>query len=145
MGIIHVVVGCAQAGSMLEALLVQLLLLLLLQQQTVDGNRGTISPTELDALHHLYDSTNGTGWNWRPRTEFGPEWNFTSTDPAPCMSGNTWQGLNCSCTSNSSTTGGGGVDCNVTELVLVDFGLVGRAAAISLIRSRRAVSGSLQD
>lgn len=69
---------------------------------------------EVVALRALFDSTNGSHWNWLPRV-FGNVWTFNTSNPSPCL--NKWQGI--SCLSTSTTL------CHVYDLTLVNYDLQG--------------------
>lgn len=49
---------------------------------------------EMNALHDLYNSTNGANWLWSDNPSDGIKWNFTSPSTNnPCTEG--WQGIDC--------------------------------------------------
>jgi Leucine-rich repeat (LRR) protein len=54
-----------------------------------------LSDQEFNALHDLYNSTNGDGWRWWNMSSTVP-WNFSAPNANPCA--DKWQGLGCSCT-----------------------------------------------
>jgi hypothetical protein len=83
-----------------------------------------ISPGELSALEALYDSTNGTNWNWRTADDDnfyyepydgGAVWEFPASVSDPCS--NNWQGITCVNTSLSS--------CFIENLELISYNLIG--------------------
>lgn len=51
----------------------------LFSSMTTDACTDAISTDEFNALHSLYNSTNGDNWNWKSK-EFGSKWNFTGVD-----------------------------------------------------------------
>ena len=99
-----------------------------------------ISGAEFNALHSLYQQTDGENWKWRPTilvsdnqsVEIGIPWNFTevSNPPTkedlgrPCGNKNLniskWQGLGCGLVNITSTS------CSILIIQLSDFGLFGR-------------------
>jgi Leucine-rich repeat (LRR) protein len=54
-----------------------------------------LSEQEFNALHDLYNSTNGDGWVWHQFDSTVP-WNFSIPKVNPCA--DKWQGVGCSCT-----------------------------------------------
>ncbi len=53
-----------------------------------------ISNDQLNILHDLYNVTHGEQWIWTdPSDPLGIPWNFTKTDPNPCI--DNWQGVTC--------------------------------------------------
>jgi Leucine-rich repeat (LRR) protein len=74
-----------------------------------------IPAAEIDALHDLYDATNGTNWSWDTIQSFGVAWNF-SGNPNPCA--DPWIGIICVC---EASTG----NCNVDNITLSDGNLIG--------------------
>lgn len=68
------------------------------------GTSLPFSESQLEALHDLYDSTNGAFWIWKqPYSTYGEPWNF-SVPTNPCASPILpWQGITCvTCPTNSS-------------------------------------------
>jgi hypothetical protein len=53
-----------------------------------------ISPLERQALHDLYDSTNGPNWYYNDVSSSGIPWDFTNPDANPCDEN--WYGVYCS-------------------------------------------------
>jgi Leucine-rich repeat (LRR) protein len=75
---------------------------------------GNLPTSQFNALHDLYNSTNGLSWIWMSSAE--KHWNFTEVDPNPCAEN--WQGVVCaSC------------NCTVTELKLAQYNLTGTLPA----------------
>jgi Leucine-rich repeat (LRR) protein len=70
-----------------------------------------VPQSEIDALHDLYQATNGVVWNWHGR---GNKWNFTA--PNPCA--DNWQGVTCSQAVSAGYL-------HVLDLLLQGFGLAG--------------------
>jgi Leucine-rich repeat (LRR) protein len=70
-----------------------------------------VPQSEIDALHDLYQATNGVAWNWHGR---GNKWNFTA--PNPCA--DNWQGVTCSQAVSAGYL-------HVLDLLLQGFGLAG--------------------
>jgi Leucine-rich repeat (LRR) protein len=70
-----------------------------------------VPQSEIDALHDLYQATNGVAWNWHGR---GNKWNFTA--PNPCA--DSWQGVTCSQAVSAGYL-------HVLDLLLQGFGLAG--------------------
>ncbi len=67
--------------------------------------------TELDALHDIYDSTNGQFWDYDvAHAENGIPWNFSQPDPNPCAQ--SWAFITCQ-------------RCYVRQLLMVSANLNG--------------------
>jgi Leucine-rich repeat (LRR) protein len=82
------------------------------------------SKQQLNALHALYNSTNGKNWDWETNTAvYGIKWNFNVANANPCSS--KWQGITCTygtqCTSAKP--------CNVISLALPAYDLIGSIPA----------------
>jgi Leucine-rich repeat (LRR) protein len=74
--------------------------------------------SELDALHALYSSTHGGAWGWRTNTtKFGIPWNFSQSNPNPCVEH--WQGIEC----NSDCLNA--PPCHIISLSLRSYNLTG--------------------
>ncbi len=62
-----------------------------------------INTNEITGLQYLYNSTNGDSWSWNNDTgTYGIPWNFTASSSLlnPCY--DHWQGIMCSCDTNST-------------------------------------------
>lgn len=70
-----------------------------------------VPPSEIEALHAVFNSTNGHNWNWRNASE-GRVWVFDAS-ANPCT--DNWQGVSCSLLP----------PLNVVNLTLFDFNLHG--------------------
>jgi Leucine-rich repeat (LRR) protein len=67
--------------------------------------------SEIDALHDLYESTNGGSWNWHGEND---RWNFTAS--TPCVG--PWQGVTCSLVASAGYV-------HVLQLQLPGYNLAG--------------------
>jgi Leucine-rich repeat (LRR) protein len=79
---------------------------------------------EIQALHNLYNSTNGLFWNWRNESLYGSRWVFNSSSQAdPCQDkmNTTWQGITCSLSPMLCVT----QDCAILSISLDAFNLSG--------------------
>jgi Leucine-rich repeat (LRR) protein len=72
-----------------------------------------LSDEEFNALHDLYNSTNGGGWLWHHFDDTVP-WNFSIPKVNPCA--DKWQGLSCSCTDKH---------CDITYIYLSHHNMTG--------------------
>jgi hypothetical protein len=71
--------------------------LFLLLREVTSRTSYSLSNSEYNALHSLYNSTNGVQWTWfPPYAIFGYPWNFTVPAQNPCSSTKPWQGVSCS-------------------------------------------------
>ena len=76
------------------------------------------SLNEIYALRDIYESTNGSGWNWRNNTSlYGYTWNASDwASQNPCSLLTPWQGVNCTEQTNDTST--------ITALRLDVYGLL---------------------
>lgn len=86
------------------------------------SNYGNVILSEFYALQDLYAGTNGDMWTYGGEgNDVGNQWNFTDYENNnPCMVGVIWAGVMC-----ESDCMDQGIDCHVTSLNLVEFGLWG--------------------
>jgi Leucine-rich repeat (LRR) protein len=109
---IHLVISTTM--KLVSLLFVFTCLFLFLNQSVVIAQN--FSSVELNALHALFISTNGTSWDW---SSVSPQayWNFSVPNPNPCLG---WHGILCTNPECSST-----YPCNVWSLALGSFNLEG--------------------
>jgi Leucine-rich repeat (LRR) protein len=81
--------------------------------------KGSLSPAEYNALHDLFNSTNGLNWIWDPRSSPSTIWTFSTYNlTAPCT--DVWQGLVCVDSGSPEVSA-----CAVDEMTLGHRNLVG--------------------
>ena len=73
---------------------------------------GEIPSSQYSGLEYLYNSTNGSHWNWQSSLGI---WNFSSSNSNPCE----WQGVTCESNCDNITW------CNVLELALSGYSMDG--------------------
>src|SRR5690348_11781902 len=101
-------------------------LLIIASVISVSASSNAVSTSEMSGLQSLYDSTNGSNWNWHGSTG---HWNFSNNEN-PCLG--EWQGIGCNteCTNNPNSV------CYVKDLVLIGYNLSGTVPSqLSLISS----------
>jgi Leucine-rich repeat (LRR) protein len=72
-----------------------------------------LSSQQYNALHDLYNATNGRYWFWHNLTGSIP-WDFSNANSDPCL--NNWQGLRCTCSLKQ---------CSIKEMSLSHHNLSG--------------------
>ena len=101
----------------------QLLLMSVVQLIVVVAS-GEVPSSQITGLEFIYNSTNGTFWNWIPDySNYGIPWNFSSVNgniSNPCV--DRWQGIECTtnCTTDSSIP-----VCDIKTIYLFNFSMMG--------------------
>lgn len=87
----------------------------------------SLSTGEIDVLHDLYVSTEGSEWIWDVSVTAAPKWSFDDLNQQdPCADDtdlfngiSAWQGILCD--GSPEECYGGNVDCSVVELSLAEY------------------------
>jgi Leucine-rich repeat (LRR) protein len=86
--------------------------------EAISPVRENIPLTEMQALHVLYNSTNGTGWIWKKdNAAYGYPWSFSEPIENPCTK--PWQGITCAARETVNT------EYHVKVIELENMGLYG--------------------
>jgi hypothetical protein len=82
----------------------------------------TTSPSQIQALELLFNSTQGDQWRWKNEAIYGPQWSFSSPQADPCNDKNrVWQGITCSSPPNICKL----QSCEIVSLALLGSNLNG--------------------
>jgi Leucine-rich repeat (LRR) protein len=86
-------------SNFLFGLSIQLIMAILFYHLSI--SLSLTSPSQIEGLEILFNSTNGTNWRWKNEVLSGPKWSFSYPQSDPCSDKNkAWQGITCSSAPN---------------------------------------------